>query len=159
MKDAAWLDPKNFYEIDKNGFPNAALKSIASIANVERELLSQEFESFSKSFNEFFKTISDEHVPSRQQHTNDSDSHREEEDEEQEEIGEDGLDQTAKNAICWSRRGSDACRRCISCACKILSQYNMTSVRSPAYSRLLCNPHNVVYASNLLKTIFRAEAH
>lgn len=41
MKDAACLDPKNFNKIKENGIPNDALKSIASIANVDRELLSK----------------------------------------------------------------------------------------------------------------------
>ncbi|CAG9762709.1 unnamed protein product [Ceutorhynchus assimilis] len=106
MKDAACLDPKNLYDIDKNGLPMDALKSIASLANIDRELLSKELESFAKSFKELSKTIWDQCVLSREQHTNDSDSQSEEEDEEQDEIG-------------------DSCLSTSSLPCKLLSQYNM----------------------------------
>lgn len=121
IRDAACLDPKNFNEINKNGIPNDALKSLASIANVDRELLSKELESFANSFNELSKTLWDEQVSPRQhkQDMNDSDSQSEEEDD------EDVLDQTAKDAMCFSRSGLDVCQSCIPCACKLLSQYNM----------------------------------
>ncbi|KAK9886285.1 hypothetical protein WA026_015796 [Henosepilachna vigintioctopunctata] len=81
MKDAACLDPKNFNKIKQNGIPNDALKSIASIANVDRELLSQELKSFANNFNELSKTLWDEHIPPRQ-HKTDSDSQSDEENDE-----------------------------------------------------------------------------
>ncbi|KAL4714973.1 hypothetical protein ACJJTC_003124 [Scirpophaga incertulas] len=81
MKDAACLDPKNFNRIKENGIPNDALKSIASIANIDRELLSNELESFANNFKELSKTLWDEHIYSRQ-HKQDSDSQSDEENDE-----------------------------------------------------------------------------
>lgn len=43
--------PKNFNEIKQNEIPNDALKFLASITNIDRELLSKELKSFIKSFN------------------------------------------------------------------------------------------------------------
>ncbi|CAH1640193.1 unnamed protein product [Spodoptera littoralis] len=120
MKDAACLDPKNFKKIKENGILNDALKSIASIANVDRELLSKELEYFANKFSELSKTLWDEHISPRQ-HKQDSDSQSDEENDE--DVLD--LDQAAKDAMCFSRCGLDVCESCIPCACKLLSQYNM----------------------------------
>ncbi|GBP14541.1 hypothetical protein EVAR_7808_1 [Eumeta japonica] len=106
MNDAACLDSKNFNKINENGILNDALKTLVSIANVDRELLSKELESFANNFNELSKILWDEHIcPS--QHNQYSDLQSEEEDDE--DVLD--LDQTAKDAMCFSRSGLDVCRR------------------------------------------------